>query len=439
MVYVLGLLQLVLIVCICFREYKHKSSVLFLWVTLLVMFGMMHFITPFFGSNYSDDVLNKASLFVIAFCVLYLLTRVLFNFDGKNRHKVVYSQLESDCKKNHTLLTVFLVITCAYLIYVVAKSQGGLLNSSWSGGREYIMSKSYVSGDNLFGILYVALAGVPFLCILNKEYRNFFICIVAQFLVLFFTRNRVLMLPFVVSIIAFFIHKLKAKITLKVVILAILGGFLVIYFIYAVRAFRWLGSLNDAIDSFDISKINNTVIEFIKTDDGELGLRNVFYTFIDNDNNYPGFNSMATYGRLLFVYIPTRFSFGLKPNDFAETMALALGGTEGGSMHPTLFGDCYANAGFFGVFLGGFWAIIANVIDYIVGRCKSIDCKRLLYVLSACSFVVIGRGAVYNGFVNIAWGFLVLLVCVWLFVKKRRNYKKMMRGIYETGNSRDIL
>ena len=438
MVYILGTIQLLLIIYICFFEYKNKSSVLFLWVTLFIMFGMMHFVTPFLGSNFSNSVLNEASIFVIGFCFLYIITRKLFCLDKKKKHYEVFSSTNQKRKK-HNFLTALLVLICAYMIIVVAKSQGGLMNSSWSGGRDYLMSKSYVSSDNMFGILYFALGGIPLICIINKEYKNFLICFISQFLVLFFTRNRVLMLPTVVSIIAFVIFKLKSKISLKVVVLALFGGFFVVYFVYAIRAFRWLGSLSDAASIFSFSVINERVLEFIKTDNGELGLRNVFYTFIDNNNNYSGFNEMATYIRMLFVYIPTKFSFGLKPSDFAETMALALGGSEGGSMHPTLFGDCYANGGFLAFFLGILWGIIANIIDYVIGRIKHFDVKRLLYVLSACSFIVIGRGAVYNGFVNIAWGFLFLLIIYYLFLKNKDIHSYKLGGSYETCYSRSIL
>ena len=74
--FILAIIQLLLIVIIVFQEYHRKSIGVFLWAMLLILFGIMHFSTVI--SNYHDYpmwVYNHASLFVILFCLFYMVTR----------------------------------------------------------------------------------------------------------------------------------------------------------------------------------------------------------------------------------------------------------------------------------------------------------------------------------------------------------------------------
>lgn len=103
---------------------------------------------------------------------------------------------------------------------------------------------------------------------------------------------------------------------------------------------------------------------------------------------------------MLLVLLPTKLSFGLKSSDFAITMYSAYFNDYNnvvGSMHPTLFGDCYANFGYCGVFLGVFWAILVKVIDKVCKR-KDDFYSIILCIIWGYSYVIMGRGAVYNGF-----------------------------------------
>ena len=59
------------------------------------------------------------------------------------------------------------------------------------------------------------------------------------------------------------------------------------------------------------------------------------------------------------------------------------------SMHPTLYGDCFANLWWFGIILGHFWALL---------------------VLLGTAYVIVGRGSVYNGLFYAFAGTLVILI-----------------------------
>ena len=173
------------------------------------------------------------------------------------------------------------------------------------------------------------------------------------------------------------------------------------------------------------SMINNSNINNYSNDLGKNKLMNLSYdidkiyqnannnyyqNFIQQNNNFEGFNKGYTYIRILLVYIPSQWSFGIKPQSFDLYMGKAIGMIAGGTTHPTLFGDCFGNLNWFGIILGGLWASIANVIDNHISRQKDNFFKIMVFFLAAYSFVVIGRGSVYNGFEEFAWGALFLFI-----------------------------
>lgn len=76
--FMLGTIQFASISIIAFLEYKARSLSLFLWGTLLIMFGFPHLFVILLGiSGYDELVMIKASLFVILFNIVYLITRMI--------------------------------------------------------------------------------------------------------------------------------------------------------------------------------------------------------------------------------------------------------------------------------------------------------------------------------------------------------------------------
>jgi len=190
------------------------------------------------------------------------------------------------------------------------------------------------------------------------------------------------------------------KLNLRKILLYGFLGFVVIYIVYALRLFRHYGDLENFIKNFDLITFNNRLFEMLLNDDGELGLRNIFLYFIYKNNNFINFNQGHTYLRLLFMFIPTKYSFGLKSPDFAISMGSAWSGDFSNttfSTHPTLYGDCFANLYWFGIFLAVFWALFATIIDKIIYEDGSLV-KQLNYIsIFGSMYVIIGRGSVYNG------------------------------------------
>lgn len=429
MLALLGIIQFLLIAFICLFEFKNKSASVFLWATLLLIFGIMHMLTSFSGDYlYNNSVLIEVSVFAIVFCLIYLLFRTivgnkvilknrqLFNYDSLKETIVEHSKLEK-------ILLLMLVAVLLLKIIPYIRYTGGFMNTSWSSGRDYTATLSYANSLQVYNIIFYSLSGLSILFYISGKKKYFSATIIILLLNVLLSRNRIEVLPLICSVIAIPLLKTK-KIRFKTIIVGVLFAVLTLYVVYGIRVYRHYGTISNFINEFNIVEFTDKIYTHIRTGNGELGLIRDFYYFVNNNNEFEGFGSAATYLRMLLVYIPTRFSFGLKPPDFAITMGQAIGMLEGGSTHPTLLGDCYANFGIFGMFMGAFWAIYVTIIDKIIIKCKSNFSKILLFNLNSVVYCIMGRGSVYNGFWFVAYGMPLILI-VYYFIKshdKKKSY-----------------
>ena len=423
-----SIIQFLIISIICYYEAQRKSPAVFLWATLEIMFGVMHLITIVGNSiKYSWSSMFEASIFVIIFCIIYLFIRIIIN-KRMGGYKNIINQivkLKQDNKYTDFLMAI-LNISIVLSIYYVISFSGGLLNTSWSEMRDYSSSLGYVNSSQLLNILYFSTSGVLLINLFSKKYKKTICSIVGILIFALLTRNRILILPLLVDLILFKLTLIK-HIKIKNIFFASIIAVMVIYVVYGIRVFRHYGSLEAFIVNFNLIEFVDKINLYLTTDNGELGLRNGFYYFIECNNNFPGFGVGASYMRMLLVYLPTQFSFDLKPDDFAITMGQAIGMAKGGSTHPTLFGDCYANAGFFGVFLGIFWGLYASIVDFILIKTKNDILKILFYSLFSVTFVIMGRGSVYNSFFFVAWGIPTLLILDYIY-KFSKKIKFKIKG-----------
>lgn len=407
----LGVIQLLLIIYILVSEVTRKSPAVFLWAALVIMFGLPHLITVIFEDmEYSTTVIASASLFVIGFCLVYMLIRrrkkVDFVYLRDNKSFLIENTGIENTVFENLCFVLFLIAIVGYILFFI-QDNGGILNTSWASVRS--TEKNYVSFIGLAGRITFMFSGLSMYYFLTNRRVKSIIVLLLFAVRLLVTRNRVDVLPILIFFIVLYLIKIR-NIKIKHIVFGMFLAILVIYIIYGIRAFRWMGSLSNALQNFSFEYINRTVLEFISSKDGELGLRQYFYYFISRDNNFEGFNRCYTYIRMLLVYIPSQFSFGIKPQSFDLYMGQAIGMGVGGSMHPTLFGDCFGNLYWFGIFLGGLWAAIANGIDSLISKQKVNFFKIMVFFLASYSFVVIGRGSVYNGFEVLAWGVLLLFL-----------------------------
>lgn len=442
MIQLLGIFQFIIILGVLVYEYKKGSISIFLWAMLLLVVGVAHLIFIFFKSeSYSSIVFLESNIFNSGFILLYFITRIfLIKISKKNNiFSLKNVLLKKETKEEIYLEKVmqFLSIFSVLAICIYSdKKYGGILNVSWGNLGEGEVIYSY--GKDIYSVIYfwsrmliTIPAGLLFIYFYKKKYLKYLIWLGILGFHVIITRNRADILPLLAATCLVFIVKYR-KISLKIIIIGITLGIISILLMYGLRLFRFYGTLDNFLDNFVLDDFIEKLLKMLKDNNGELNLIDAYYYFIENDNNFKDFGQLSTYIRIILFWLPTRFSGGIKPFDFAIMMGSAYSRNIYNttySMHPTLFGDCYANLGFLGIVLGIFWAVFVKVIDRLCDRKKYIY-KIFLSVIWGYSYIVIGRGSVYNGFYygirgTIILGIIYFIVKVMLVLRKgiKYNYK----------------
>ena len=408
----LGVFQLVLNLLILWLEFRRASCSVFLWGCLLLMFGFPHFLTSINpDGGYRLSVYAEASLFAIAFMVIYLLVRFLLDKTaGKYNLVESLDRAYLEHTKNETKMEWFflflLLLSFAVVVVFVKRVTGNIFDASWGGIFSAMESRYKIS--SLSGFLFnftptfnIIASGILISLLLEKHYLRALPIIAILLLGAVIVGEKARFLNFIIPVvIVVFIknRKLTATSLLKYAVL-VLGGFVCVCIMAYMRSY----TISSFISNFDLKALISYVTNVFDNMGGELGLREVFYYFIENNNNFPGFNTGAGYLRVLLWWLPTGFSFGLKPPDFAVTMGSALLGYEqtAFSTHPTLFGDCYANFHWFGIILGVFWAAFVYFFEKFIYSRSNYMVRAAIASALAQMYIMMARGSVYNSIYSV--------------------------------------
>lgn len=426
----LGIIQLFLFICVIIYEYRIGSVSIFLWLMNTFMIGIGYFRAIFVDAKYESIVYEKTSLFGIFFIIMYMITRVLQR-NKKNVIKKLRILISKDTKDKSIGIIQKLFFLYFLIFILFLKSYfGSILTVSWGKIATLEVNPYNVTSLLSFGFIYIKYVmifapGIICIYLYKKNYIRA-ICWSAMILIpTLITRNRSDCIPIIVSILIYLLIKNK-KITSKVLIKCIVIGIISVLFIDLLRIYRFYGTLDNFITTFDL---NNFLYQYNKlktSNDGEISLIDGFFYFVSKNGNFKGFNSLATYRRLLLICVPTKFSFGLKPFDFAITMGSAYINQPNNttySMHPTLFGDCYANFNNFGILLGIFWAFFVKSIDKICSYKNNLQ-NLYMSIIFGYAYIIIGRGSVYNGVINSIYSIIIL----WI-VYQINNIKNKKRSV----------
>mgnify|MGYP000507920698 FL=1 len=169
----LSVVQFLCIVLVMVLEFNKKSPAVFLWATVFLMFGVMHMMSCIAGSNaYSDAVLNEAALFVIGFCVVYALVRILLL---RGRIKRPYPFMEdgylmelSGHVTRRENLVYFLALCLVVLVDIADKAVklGGVGNISWGATRT--IQTSYLNISQILSVAFLLLSGLLLYALMRK-------------------------------------------------------------------------------------------------------------------------------------------------------------------------------------------------------------------------------------------------------------------------------
>ena len=212
------------------------------------------------------------------------------------------------------------------------------------------------------------------------------------------------------------------------------GGF-VGYFVHvSLRVLRGLG-----LGGFLTAVSTGTLGDWVAGHEGTLGLGGeegayqTYYYVVDKDYDFYPYRAWVTPLRLGMLYVPSSVVGSIKPqditsqlwydgfddgflnnsHDYAALIRMAHDSI-GGSIHPHLWGDAYANGHVMGILLYAFVLGVAVVFaDRIFIRSTEFSC----YTIASCycvGLIFMARGSIVAGFGCFAYGlpFVILISLV---------------------------
>lgn len=382
-------------------EFFNRSIAILLWSILLIIFTIPHTLIYNTG-KVSNSVLNEAGLFALLFNLIYFISRIIFNrkanIDIKEKlidiDKILYE------KKWHINLFFILYVASVLIIFYGVISKGySILNFTWTDGINY--KGTFL--EKVASFTMAALSGVGFILFARGEKIKLIITILIYVSYVLFFRSRYNLIPFIIPFLIYYVYSGETKKLIR----SILLGVLILFSVFLLQQIRYVGSLSNLISNYTISEIIGNTFMFMKSGKGEFGLSRAFYYFVENNNDFNKFGEGRTYIRLMLLPLPGSI-FTFKPRDFAMDIWEAWTGmkTTSGTMHPTLYGDIYANFGFMGVFMGVFYALFAKLNDFFINK-ANLESKKVLYIsIISTMYILLARGAVYNSIANAFWGII---------------------------------
>jgi len=351
----------------------------------------------------SQSTLNLAGFFIVLFNLTYLFFKIGLN---KKIHLNFYDSLIDSRKilrnneSTNWLMSIY-IISFGMIIFGFISNGLSLLNFTWA--ESHLVNRSIY--ERFASFILISTSGLGAVFYLRKEKIKLVIVTFFFIVYIFLTRSRYNIIPFAIPFLFIFLYSGN----LKRVIKALFIGMGILFLVFFLQQVRYAGTIYDLFKNYSIKDIIDNTIQFMSDGKGEFGLSRVFYYFLENDNNFNNFEEAKTYIRLLFLPFPSSI-LPIKPRDFAMDMWEAWHGSKTyiGTMHPTLYGDVYANFGFKGFLFGGIYGLFSTINDWVLLKQKSEIVKILYISIIGTMYVLLARGAVYNSIANAFWSLIIL-------------------------------
>lgn len=424
MLIALGTMQLITCIYIIYICFKNRSMACFLWGTILFVFALPHFLLSLSGAGtylylqfagysvmFSEDVLNMSALFAILLNCTYLLTYycncALFGVPQIN----LSSNDIGKIKKSEFFIIFLYVIFMLEYFHNIYNAFGGFSNITW--GLMFLNSQAdntYLG--NAINAFTASLSGCLLYTFIHRGKLIFSILLILNICIVLITNSRGALLPIIGTIFAYLIYYKKIDINFSKILFILMGSILVVYFINFIGGLRDY-SVTDRFKQENINRANEIALTNMSHSEGEMALGRYFYFYVMHDNNFLGFGEGNSYKRLALAFIPQRLAPDIKPEDFNITQGEIF--TSNLNLHPTFYGDCYANFGFIGFLLGGLWGLIVYALDYIVSKnMLFIQCILIIPIMHG--LMAIGRGYVDGGGFSIL---ILLVVAIFIYIMKK--------------------
>ncbi|WP_349929755.1 O-antigen polymerase [Acinetobacter sp. A1-4-2] len=388
-------------------EYDRKSPFVIFFFALILMSVLP---TLSIALNFSESFFKyETYLEATLFSCLFLLVLIFVRFITVKIFKVekIWKNIISiniDTKIiTRELFILFFILSLAFILFLKGlniNSISSLMAVNWwdvvNGGFLIILATylCYISSSILLS---------NYLYNENKKIKIAIYIQVLLFLIfsIFVLKTRSYILMFITPLFCYFLYTKKGVEVIKPIIFL----FLMFFVFILARAVRHSSDLNDFLESDFLEGFEAA------SDGAENTLINGFYYFVQNNNNFSGFENNNTIKRIIFFAFP-----GIKPEEFSYIMHSAYYGSNPSdrlSIHPTVFGDAYGNAWWFGAFIySSFLGLYIGLLELLNKFFDKDSIFRICVFSIICTVsLIFARGAIYNGFMYSLIPIIVCFVC----------------------------
>lgn len=130
---ILGIFQLTTTIYILIYEYRRKSTGVFLWGMMLIIFSLTHFLNLFEAKkDYPLWVYDNASIFVFFFNITYIIIRSLLNKNRKQSIRFPHTLNKTKFSQTYVIvMIVLMILSVGIRVHELSKYSGGILETSW--------------------------------------------------------------------------------------------------------------------------------------------------------------------------------------------------------------------------------------------------------------------------------------------------------------------
>lgn len=415
---------LVVVIAGAVYEWRRGSPILMFY---LAVFGI--FLLPMFNMingdrGYGIDIYFQVLVFAYFYMLIFLLFRV-FLVRVLGTYNIWRPLLDDPSTLTAYLPFWSFVALAAVLLFVIGldlTSFERVVAVSWwdlvrSGSPIVLLATYFVYASGGIALAYFfGVKGVRF-----RKWRYFILFIFFLLFSVFVLKTRSYLLVMLMPVLAYMLVSSKGIGLVKV----ILFGVLVAFLFFLARAVRHAGSIGGFVDSVSVEMFLGAM------SGSELIFADAFLFFVEHDNSFPGFGENITFARVFLFWLPS-FLLELKPIEFSYYMHAAYYGssvTDSLSMHPTVFGDAYGNAGFWGVFIySAFLSLFFSALEFFVRLDKGSFLRGCGFSILSVTTLVFARGAIYNGFMYTLLPFLFCSLCLCFFFLINKLKIKLIVG-----------
>lgn len=423
--YVLSFALFSIVIYIIIMEYRAQNIALFFWITVLLVYVLPSITDPFreevelrgislFSSDMNDVLLN-ASIFATGFCCTYLFTRKAL-FCLREPKIVLWEILKNSPTQLKYNREIYLFVSMLAIVAVtgfIVSVYALYINLEWSGVIKSGYTSYRLKADSSYMLLgahltHISAAGL-FLAWITKRWGVFCIIILSVIGWYMLRFNRSIFITLAIPFFAYAVYRVEDFRGFIKIILVILFAYLFIIFL---EVFRYFGSAAEAIKALQSGKLLESLLNLLRHSGGEADLRFLYYFLIGHDRSAFDVFWGQGYARLLFLPIPSKFMLGFKPGCIdAIIYYFWHTGTDvvGGTSHTLIFGDSYVNFGWFGIFCGSIWAIIATIWNRIMVWIPFALRIHMIGIFGSAA-VMLARGTIYNSCSRAFWQLLLALI-----------------------------